>query len=290
MVDTLAQEFDFSSAELFTRNVCKTTQSDGVLFLVRHDTSHLAMSMYNTDGSQAEMCGNGMRCIARLASERYIAEREYTLYSAARPYPITCQDNLAEYIPSFGVDIAIRTSSPDFTLSCDKFIDSPISEIDAELRFSYLNLGNPHIVTLVEDVDLERLTAIAQRTIERKDIFPNGVNVSMIQRKSESEIFVATFERGVGLTASCGTAMTASATAVALMGLSPWGESINVYNRGGMVRCIPSLTDDKISTQLIGNATYISKGEVSPTGEIISGEAIAHEQQAWLRFTTEIAK
>ena len=81
----------------------------------------------------------------------------------------------------------------------------------------------------------------------------------------ENEIFVATYERGAGITASCGTAMTSSATAMALNGRCDYETTITVRNRGGVVRCICH-KDGGLHTILIGNASYISKGVISFEG------------------------
>jgi diaminopimelate epimerase len=84
----------------------------------------------------------------------------------------------------------------------------------------------------------------------------------LVKVLGNNEIFVATYERGAGITASCGTAMTSSATAMALNGRCDYNEIITVRNRGGMVRCICH-KDGDLHTTLIGNASYISKGEIS---------------------------
>lgn len=274
MIDAVQSDIDTNGAAQFVRRVCEHFASDGLLFLEEvtglDGERYLAMNMYNTDGTQAQMCGNGMRIVARLAFSRYLKRDRFTLYSGGSPYPIVHSEPtvVSRYnidlaaIPNFGVDIAIRYSSPDFLLSDGAFVAGEIAELDETLQFTYLNLGNPHIVAQVEQVDLEHLSRLGERVKQLPHIFPNGVNVSFMQRVGEQQIFVATYERGVGLTASCGTAMTASSTTAALLGLCRWGEAIDVRNRGGFVRCICSRADGALRTQLIGNATYIEEGEI----------------------------
>ncbi len=281
MIDAAEGGIETDGAAQFVRRVCDRFCSDGLLFLEwvtgLDGERYLAMNMYNTDGTQAEMCGNGMRIVARLAFSRYLKRDSFTLYSGGAPYPIQHSEptvvnrygiDLAA-IPNFGVDIAIRYSTPDFLLSDSAFVAGEIAQLDSSLRFTYLNLGNPHIVAEVEEVDLEQLSRLGERVKELPQIFPNGVNVSFMQRMGEQQIFVATYERGVGLTPSCGTAMTASSTTAALLGICRWDEAIEVRNRGGFVRCICSRSGEgeSLRTQLIGNATYIEEGEIEYDAE-----------------------
>ena len=100
-------------------------------------------------------------------------------------------------------------------------------------------------------------------------------------RKHALRIFVATYERGAGITASCGTAMTSSATAMVLNGRCDNGEVIDVENRGGAVRCICH-KEGGLHTQLIGNASYISYGEVE-----VKNDKFAYVEQG--QFDDEIA-
>ncbi len=279
LIDAVAQVVECgtrgAAAAQFVREVCERFQSDGLLFVERvvvncQGECFYAMNMYNTDGSQAEMCGNGMRIVARYVYERYYnsARERFTLYSGGGLYPIVVSSMAADGggEKSFGVEIAIRTNSADFTPSNTKFIDERIEVLHPTLRFSYLNLGNPHIVAVVEDVDLVLLEELGERVKGLKNIFPNGVNVSFLRSDKPSgvgqTIFVATYERGVGLTPSCGTAMTASSTVAAILGLCDWDEPIRVENRGGFVHTICHNRDGELSTELIGNAVYIEEGRL----------------------------
>ena len=121
-------------------------------------------------------------------------------------------------------------------------------------------MGNPHLVAEVDKIDLELLTKLGQQVKEQPDLLPKGVNVSLFRRTGEQEIYTATYERGVGLTSSCGTAMTACSTAACLLGLCRTDEPIRVLNSGGMVRCCCHRTGEEITTALSGNATYEAMG------------------------------
>ena len=255
---------DVSKAEWsdFARKACCRTSgigSDGLLLLVRHDDGVYGMDMLNPDGTYAEMCGNGIRCVARLAAEQGYETRG-VLRSGGRDYAISEVEHI-DGEPAFSVDIPIRLWSKDFAFYAEgeEFVAKRIEALDADLEFTALNLGNPHVVAEVEEISLEHLTRLGERVLELKELFPNGVNVSFYECRSEKEIFVATYERGAGLTLSCGTAMTASATAVALRGRVVAGERIEVRNRGGRVFCTTRLGKE-IVTRLEGNASFEWRG------------------------------
>ncbi|MFI3318742.1 MAG: diaminopimelate epimerase [Rikenellaceae bacterium] len=281
MIDTIAQPFEVDNLSQFIQKIALRSGSDGVLLLTKWGEKDMAMRMFNTDGSEAEMCGNGMRCIARLADERYLHAERFTLYSGGRAYEISREKMLADGVPTYGVKIAVATASPEFTLEREQFIGESIEELDPQLKFTYLNLGNPHIVAMVDEIDLEHLSLMGERVKELKHIFTRGVNVSTIQKLGEQQIFVATYERGVGLTASCGTAMTASSTATTLLGLCQRDKDIEVRNRGGFVRCRCHKEGEDLYTWLIGNATYELLGEITPDGEIVVKHRLDREIGAW---------
>ena len=237
--------------------------SDGVLLLVQHADGVYGMDMLNPDGTYAEMCGNGIRCVARLAYERGYIGAEGVLRSGGRDYKVQRIEPI-DGEETFGVDIPINTWSKDFTFysADERFVARKIEALDDKLEFTALNLGNPHIVAEVESISLEYLTTLGERVLELKELFPFGVNVSFYERRSPREIFVSTYERGAGLTLSCGTAMTASATAVAMRGRVDAGERIEVRNRGGRVFCTTQLSDS-IITRVEGNAMFEWYGEAS---------------------------
>ena len=222
------------------------------------------MRMFNPDGSEAEMCGNGIRCVARLA-QKYITERNFTLFSGGRLFEISADGELRKDVEAYGVEIPITLDGPDFAMLSEgeTLREQILPELDAELRFTALNLGNPHIVARCEKIDLAQLESLGEKVKHLPTLFPNGVNVSLFEVLSEEQIFVATYERGAGITLSCGTAMTASTTAAALAGYIPYDRPIEVCNRGGKVVCEVHKREEKLSTRLSGNATYEYAGTLN---------------------------
>lgn len=276
----------------FARDMCRLCGGrDGLLLLVRRDGA-VGMRMFNPDGSEAEMCGNGIRCVARLA-RRYVDAERFSLVSGGRSYEITAEEPLPGGIPVFGVTIPVNRLSGDFLRGGipAELLGGPLPELDAELRFTYLHPGNPHLVACAEEIDLRRLEQLGQRITERTDIFPHGANLSLFRVEGPQHIRVATFERGAGLTASCGTAMTSCSTAACLLGICRSGETIRVSNRGGEVRCLCLQTGEHPVTRLSGNATFEAKGllelDAATGGVALCGEPIPCSQEvrayaAWL--------
>ncbi len=293
MVDAVAQSIDVEYEAEYVRGVCELFSSDGMLYVERAECGRYRMNMYNTDGTRAEMCGNGMRIVARYVDETYLQSDRFTLLSGGGEYPVVrhatsdvvLSNGEGESIPNYGISIGVRTSSEEFTLDSEEFVARVIEQLHPTLKFTYLNLGNPHIVAQVESVDLDLLSQLGERVKELTSIFTRGVNVSFMQDLGGGEIFVATYERGVGLTPSCGTAMTASSSAASLLGVTRWGQEITVRNRGGFVKCICSQEQGRITTQLIGNATYVESGYITQGMERVVEQRYEREREAWSELT-----
>ena len=264
MVDAVKHNFDGVDLAEFARFICNRENSlgaDGTLLLVKRGDI-FGMRMFNPDGSEAEMCGNGIRCVARLAEE-YVGAREFEMFSGGNTYGIVHAEDIYPAMPTYGVDLQVRLASADFGFAegAEQFIAQRIERLDEKLLWTAINVGNPHIVAEVEEIDYDHLTELGERVLELKEEFPKGINVSLVKVLGTNRIFVATYERGAGITASCGTAMTSSATAMALNGRCDYEATIDIENRGGAVRCICH-KEGGLHTQLIGNASYISYGKV----------------------------
>ena len=295
MVDTTLLEspesIDWSA---FARMACDRANgigSDGILLVVRNAEGIYGMDMLNPDGTHAEMCGNGIRCVARLAEERgYLGSGLLT--SGGRTFPARRAEAVAQGIETFSVDIPIATWSESFGFFNpeERFIGKTIESLDNRLQFTALNLGNPHIVAAVEEIDMTLLEQLGERVKSLKHEFPHGVNVSLYKVLSPTSIFVATYERGAGITLSCGTAMTASSTAAALLGYVNRGERIEVFNRGGKVACRTAITDGSIITTLEGNATFEWRGKArfDGTNFAFDIEAESGEATTWNNFVESL--
>ena len=280
--------------EAFARVACDRQSGiggDGILFIDRDSEGRCVMDMLNPDGTHAEMCGNGIRCVARVAMQRgYVTGG--VICSGGRVYAVERAANLAAGVEAYTVDIPLRLWSADFAFfgSDDKHVGKIIEELHPELQFTALSPGNPHIVAAVESIDMELLESLGEKVKGIKSLFPNGVNISLYKRLSSDEIFVATYERGAGITLSCGTAMTSSATAAVLLGLIEEGTHLGVCNRGGKVFCTTRLVEGVPTTKLEGNATIVWRGKASFDGVKLCYDIEEHtnEDECWKSYVASL--
>ena len=125
-------------------------------------------------------------------------------------------------------------------------------------------MPNPHIVSIVESEDIRSdvQKQLSEYVNGPNPLFPDGVNVSFVKTLQEGAIYVRTFERGVGFTNACGTAMSASSLVTCINGLNEKEKAIEVYNNGGKVRCVVHETEAGYWIELIGNATYVYQASI----------------------------
>lgn len=243
--------------ELCDRN--KSIGSDGILYIQKSRQADARMRMFNTDGTEAEMCGNGLRCVARYVTE-VLDKENVTIETMKANLEVAQVEDIFDGMPTYEVAIEPVSLSPStLPLVTDhaEHRDQPIKSLHDNLMFTAVSVPNPHIVTIVNDVDPEQVNEVGKRANVLKDVFPNGVNVSFLKPLGKGKIFVRTFERGVGLTNACGTAMSASSLVSCLAGLNEFHEKILVLNPGGMVQCLVNKDNHgQYFIKLRGNATY----------------------------------
>lgn len=242
--------------------------ADGLLVVDRakHPDAAAQMRVINADGSEAAMCGNGLRTVAR-----YVAERDHlnsfkvdTLTTSLR---VRQHDNLATGVPAFAVEISPvsfdRETLPFTNLGHDRLINTPVPEIYPQLRFTALAVPNPHLVSFVDRPALQDnvLGVIGQRLNQANPYFTDGVNVNFAYLLGDNQLFVRTFERGVGFTNACGTGMSATSLAFVLQfpDRTHFNEPITVYNPGGMVKTVVHYNDGHYWVELVGNATVTQR-------------------------------
>lgn len=167
--------------------------ADGVLVVEPIDRTRMSMRYWNADGGKAEMCGNGLRCVALLGHERgWFDAREFTVETAAGDHPVTVMDD--RVLAFVGEPVGFRTG----TLRIAGREVHPFA------------IGNPHAVLFVDDVDEADVDTVGP-TIEHDPMFPNRTNVEFVQVLDDGGIRVRVWERGVGETPASGTGATAAA-------------------------------------------------------------------------------
>lgn len=280
--------------------------ADGILAVSSSKTALGKMRVINADGSEASMCGNGLRTVARYLAEKY-ARDSFTVETLQADLKVQKKADLAPNVPAFGVEISpIRSDKqylPFNNLGTDQIIDQTLPQLDPseQYRFTSIAVPNPHLISFVPDIDEATpfLGQLGKTLNSANPYFTDGVNVNFGQILGQNRLFVKTYERGVGFTNACGTGMSATSLAFYLNHPDKCNldEEITVFNPGGMVKTKVSKVGDKFEIQLIGNATF--------THEIIVSEQHLHqntvskdvcqinqtgEQEAYLNFIDQLNK
>ena len=202
--------------------------ADGILLIQRSETADLRLRVVNADGSEPEMCGNGVRCAALLAAESRIAG---DVVRWETPAGVVTTELIGG--DRVRVDMGLPRFAPaevPFDHPGERALDVDL-EVDGEiLRVSAVGMGNPHCVVLVDDVDTYPVARVGA-AIQRHPRFSASANVEFVQILTRSRVRQRTVERGVGETDACGTGACATAVALAALGLAD--HPLEVELRGG---------------------------------------------------------
>ncbi|WP_163102709.1 diaminopimelate epimerase [Peribacillus alkalitolerans] len=295
IIDEYHQDIAFTEEEraLLAKGLCDRNRSlgaDGILFFQKSKKADARMRVFNSDGSEASMCGNGLRCIARYAFET-LHHDKLQIETMKTILTVEKVTSIFEDIPTFKVQISpvsFHVKDLPLQIEQDTLINSEIVELSDNLRFTALAVPNPHLVAIVTSEQLQSnlQLEIAQVVNGPNKLFPDGVNVSFVVPLEKGHIFVRTYERGVGFTNACGTAMSASTLVTCLQGYNDFEQDTHVYNPGGKVKCVVHKETNKYSIDLIGNATYLYKAEieVEPTNAV---DAIILQKEEFTRETEQ---
>jgi diaminopimelate epimerase len=294
IIDEISNNYSFTEnqrAEL-ARLLCnRETElgADGILFVMKSDHAEGRMRVFNADGSEASMCGNGLRLVARTICEKYKLETA-VIETMKADLKVGKKAELSPNVETYQVEISpvlFELEKLPLRINKTELINEKLPELSADLLFTALAVPNPHLISLIESNILQTDT---QRIISEKvngpnDLFPDGVNVSFVKVMNHGNIYVRTFERGVGFTNACGTAMSASSLVTCLNGFNDFEKIIQVYNNGGMVQCVVHESAGVYTMDLIGNATYLYEAQVKVNLKNGSFTLLAkkdfHEQPAY---------
>jgi diaminopimelate epimerase len=232
--------------------------ADGVIFaLPGQNGTDYTMRIYNSDGSEPEMCGNGIRCMARFIAdlEGDQAKASYTIHTLAGLITPTMTAD-GQVRVDMGHPRLISSEIPT-TIPTEKVIDQPIDVAGQSWNITCVSMGNPHCIIFVEDVeaiDLEKIGPL----FEHHPIFPARTNTEFLQVVRPDYIKMRVWERGAGITLACGTGACASLVAAVLNGKADRKATIELP--GGPLQ-IEWAEDDRIF--MTGPATRVFTGTVA---------------------------
>ncbi len=212
--------------------------SDGIILIGPGEAHDFRMRIFNADGSEGEMCGNGMRCFAKYVHDHGLTrETEFpveTGFGIVRPVLNLDQDGQVKSVSvDMGVPVFSRKGIPLSRLDGpEPVIDEPV-ELDGQLlRGTALSTGNPHCVFFVEDVWKVDLAHVGPK-LERHPLFPKKANIEFVAPKSGETLDMRVWERGSGITLACGTGASAATVAAVLNGYAEKDVPVTVSLPGG---------------------------------------------------------
>jgi diaminopimelate epimerase len=210
--------------------------------------------VFNTDGSEVEQCGNGVRCVAWMLARENADLTNFTLESPAGPIAVRMLANDR---------VAVSMGTPEFLperipfVADEQFLMYELQVGDDSFKIAALSMGNPHCVLEVDDVSIANVDTLGA-LIERHERFPERCNVGFMAVRDRSAIDLRVFERGVGETLACGTG--ACAAVVAAQRLGRVDDEVSVNLPGGQL--VVSWRGDASTVWLTGNAELISEGTI----------------------------
>jgi diaminopimelate epimerase len=208
---------------------------DGLILILPSSIADIRMRMFNADGSEAEMCGNGVRCVAKFAYDHgLVNQRQITVETGAGILPLQLFTNTANLVERVRVNMGkprlTRGEIPMTGPPDQQVIANALKVRDRTFQITCVSMGNPHCVIFVDSVEefpVEKYGPV----IEHHPIFPNRTNVEFVEVVSPGEVRQRTWERGAGETLACGTGAAAVAVAGVLNGRT--ARILSNHLRGG---------------------------------------------------------
>ena len=266
-IDARSEERDWNELSRLMSDRHFGVGGDGLILVRESDVADLKMSMYNSDGSEAEMCGNGIRCFVKYAVDRGIVSDSSvsvsveTLAGIRQVAPISEDGRVVAARVSMGNPILAPADVPVKLESAGEYGAGPVLgypfQMDShDLPLNFVSMGNPHAVTFIDTPVAEFPLHTVGPQIEHHSIFPNRVNFEVVNIDTPNHLIARVWERGSGETLACGTGACGIAVVSILGGYSR--NNVDITLPGG------TLTVD-----------WDGEGEVfleGPAQEVFSGE------------------
>ena len=230
--------------------------ADGVIFVLpgQQDCDY-TMRMFNPDGSEAQMCGNGIRCLALFIRQHICADtsletmcKEYRIWTGAG---IVVPEVLCD-----GKSVRVDMGSPKLTRS------ESVQADDTEYKCTLVSMGNPHCIIFLTELqdDDPRVEKHGPLIENNADLFPERTNVEFIQVLHEKALCMQVWERGAARTLACGTGACASVVAAILTGQCRREDTIEVHLKHGCLQILWDIESDHV--YMTGPATYVFEGHI----------------------------
>ncbi len=233
--------------------------SDGLVLILPSDVAHVRMRMFNSDGSESQMCGNAIRCVAKYAFDNGIVkgtELDVETLAGIKHIVLDIKDNQVQAATvNMGKPIWEPTNIP---VICDgtNAMEIPVTVGDKTYIASCVSMGNPHAVILCENLDTLEIAKIGPE-LENHPLFPERINVEFIEVVDKHNVRMRVWERGAGETQACGTGACAVACVTARLGLTK--KDVDIHLLGGKLN-IRWAEDDHVF--MTGEAVTVFTGNL----------------------------
>lgn len=252
------------SRALSDRN--KGIGGDGIILICPSRIADFKMRIFNADGSEAKMCGNGSRCVGKYVYDYGLTQNKEitleTLSGVKYLYLTTGADNkVSEVTVDMGAPVLSPASIP---VNASDNLRIPVEVDGHTIEITAVSMGNPHGVVFVDNLDTIDIPALGP-VLEKHPMWPDRANIEFAQVLSPHEIRMRVWERGSGETQACGTGACATAVAASLLGLAG-NDNITVHLLGGDLRI--SLNPANGHVMMTGGATTVFTGRVDVPPDI----------------------
>ncbi|MBE6529437.1 MAG: diaminopimelate epimerase [Ruminococcaceae bacterium] len=221
--------------------------SDGMIYISPSEVADFRMRIFNADGSEAKMCGNGIRCVGKYVYDKGYTDKTHLTVETLSGMKTLDLRVLGGKVKEVTVDMGAAQVEKEMRLSINS----------ADLLCTPVSVGNPHAVVFVENAETAPVKTLGAQ-IEHAPAFPGGVNVEFVQVISSTELRMRVWERGSGVTMACGTGACASVAAAVKKGFCPFDTPIFVRLDGGTLDIVVSQNGQVTMT---GPAEIVYEGD-----------------------------
>lgn len=235
---------------------------DGVILICKSDIADAKMRMFNADGSEGKMCGNGIRCVGKYVYDNGLVDKSkdtitIETLSGIKTLKITAVDGKAQKLRVDMGKAQLKAEDIPVIYDSETVINKPLVVNDKEYMITCVSMGNPHCITFVDEPDDIVIEEIGPY-FENHKAFPDRINTEFVKVIDDHTLKMRVWERGSGETWACGTGACATAVAACLNGYCKKGEDITVHLKGGDL--VINYTDDRVL--MTGPATKVFDGEI----------------------------
>ena len=234
--------------------------SDGLILIKPSDVADGKMEMYNADGSQGAMCGNGIRCVAKYMYDYGITDKtsiSVETKSGIKYLDLTLKNGKVDTVKvNMGAPILKAAEIPVISEK-EQVISEPVTVDGKEWKITCVSMGNPHVITYIDDVKHLEIEKIGPK-FENHEIFPDRVNTEFVHVIDRNTVEMRVWERGSGETYACGTGACAVAVSSILNGLTE--EEVTVKLLGGDLKIFWNREENRV--YMTGSATKVFDGEI----------------------------